>query len=108
MHTPEQAKELWCPMVRAERGETVRIQYASIGEITSVHEERHIVGGCNTDALSGTRAPVACRCISTKCAMWRWATTGNYEHDCAIIGTNLGEPFTPTGYCGLAPLHQTA
>lgn len=96
-HTPEQARELWCPMVRIARRE-------------KIHEERAwstengvIVAGCNTDALGGMRIPKSCRCIADKCAMWRWAT-----FDAAPPGSEPGKLVAcvkvraGVGYCGLA------
>lgn len=48
------------------------------------------------------RTPWFAGCVADRCAMWRWATNGNYEHDCAVTGTDLGQPVTPAGFCGLA------
>jgi hypothetical protein len=58
-HTPEQAKALWCPMVRHE-GDS---------------------GGCFNRAInnedptnrdySGNKH-YGCACVADKCAMWRW------------------------------------
>ncbi len=68
MHTVEEAKELWCPMVRSARREEWH-------EAWDDYEVRTytIVGGCNTDALGRNRVPGSCRCIADKCAMWRWS-----------------------------------
>lgn len=121
MHTPEAAKELWCPMARIARDETVRVETAAIGGIVSVHEERHIVGGCNRDALHGgnrgyengavTHHPLgSCRCIADKCAMWRWAYTtesvpADIEGPSGAIVRTFEQRVTQTqGYCGLAPM----
>lgn len=80
MHNCEQAKELWCPMVRVARHEvTDRLDAGGNAD----GFEHHIVGGCNTDALgAGNGEPrrmhpdhrplASCRCIADKCAMWRW------------------------------------
>lgn len=73
MMTVEQAGEVWCPMVRIARDESVTVRTAISTNLDSVKEERFIVGGCNTDALGGLRVPASCRCIADKCAMWRWA-----------------------------------
>lgn len=85
MHTPDQARELWCPMVRIARDET-----------TGDDHGRTIVAGCNTDALGGLRVPNSCRCIADQCAMWRWAP----------------EPHEPSwrmrGFCGLAGRPEVA
>lgn len=80
MHTADQARELWCPMVRIARHEFYERDESGHGHITS---HQVIVGGCNTDALgvgngeprrmSRDHKPLAsCRCIADKCAMWRW------------------------------------
>lgn len=73
MHTVEQAKELWCPMVRIARREEWNEASGTVGKKPDheIHTQA-IVGGCNTDALGGTRTPASCRCIADKCAMWRW------------------------------------
>lgn len=59
-HTPEQAKGLWCPMVRASNGTDT---------------------ACNAGNTPEYRtAPSSARCIADKCAMWRWAhETANVE-----------------------------
>lgn len=70
MHTPEQAKELWCPMVRIARREDTHPDEG--GAI--------VVAGCNTDALCGMRVPASCRCIGDRCAMWRWLRSDGGHH----------------------------
>lgn len=98
MHTADQARELWCPMVRIARHEFYERDESGHGHITS---HQVIVGGCNTDALgvgngeprrmSRDHKPLAsCRCIADKCAMWRWDTRSTGPFD------------DPVGYCGLA------
>lgn len=91
MHTPEEAKNLWCPMVRAARRERERPENprSSLGQ-----GETYIVGGCNTDALGGDRVPASCRCIANKCAMWRWEV----DYPDGVLKRK------ETGYCGLAGL----
>jgi hypothetical protein len=103
MHTPEQAKELWCPMVRVARREVAEINIKP-GE----SYEQVIVGGCNSDSLGRTRVPASCRCIADKCAMWRW------EHMTDSVPTVTEGPsglkartfetrvVRTHGYCGLA------
>lgn len=81
LKTPTQARDLWCPMVRIARDEAITIETAKVGDIVAITEERHIVAGCNRDALGGGnrgehgehRPLASCRCIADKCAMWRWA-----------------------------------
>lgn len=73
MHTREQAAGLWCPMVRGSRHEVTSQTTPIGGGNWHVHiEQHHVVGGCNTDALGGTRVPASCRCVADQCAMWRW------------------------------------
>lgn len=72
-----EARELWCPMVRIARIETVS-------------EMDVIVGGCNADALGRIRVPASCRCVASKCAMWRW-------NDADHVNANRR-----LGFCGLA------
>lgn len=106
MHTVEQAKALWCPMARIARDESITIEKAAIGEMVHVTEQRHIVGGCNTDARGDTRVPSSCRCIADQCAMWRWGTyiapPLGAEPGKLVEGVNHRAEW---GYCGLAPLH---
>lgn len=85
MHTPEQAKELWCPMVR-------------IG-VTQNH------GG--PSAVNDPTTQYRGNCIADKCAMWRWA-----EEPKQVFLTKTANEETYTtvmvkerGYCGLAPVH---
>lgn len=96
MHTPEQARALWCPMVRIARREVIehRTGYQEIGG-----DERVIVGGCNTDAIGDNRIPASCRCIADKCAMWRWIEPVDKKYI-----TETMEEFNArrAGYCGLA------
>lgn len=65
MHTPEKARQLWCPMTRVARVEPIQ-QSDQVGVDA-------VVGGCNTDRLGGVRVPASCRCIADQCSMWRWA-----------------------------------
>ena len=54
----------------------------------------------NSERLVGERLWDCC--IARHCAMWRWGTTGNHEHDCAVTGTPLTQKPPRAGYCGLA------
>lgn len=102
MHTPEQAKELWCPMVRIARRE-IATEAAIIEKPTSVMhipERAEIVGGCNSDALGGNRVPASCRCIADQCAMWRWATPPHTQD--GIDRSHMQRH----GYCGIAGRHE--
>lgn len=64
MHTPEQAKELWCPMSRTKYTNENRVS----GSIATA--------ACN---ITDIRVPSSCRCIADKCAMWRWVTNDTME-----------------------------
>lgn len=105
MHTPEQAKDLWCPMVRISRREPLFPGSESMFDVT-------IVAGCNTDALGGNRVPSSCKCIVDRCAMWRWVpmtesvpttTLGASSEYARTFGV---QTVRTHGYCGLAPLHS--
>jgi len=97
--TVKEATEKWCPMVRIARRESELPE--GIGElpegISLSTGTRFVVGGCNTDALGGTRIPASCRCIADKCAMWRWIAYPGKN----ISGTHIDVP-SAYGYCGLA------
>jgi hypothetical protein len=127
MHTPKQARTLWCPMARvaqvgaAETTTTynrvfikthvpIRLADASPEAFELGQQPEPISASMlKTDLqISG-----ASRCIADQCAMWRW------EHTTASVPTTTlgagGEPArtfeTRTvrthGYCGLAPIHST-
>jgi hypothetical protein len=84
LRTRKEASELWCPMARTARRESV-----DPSGTTTV-----VVAGCNTDALGRNRVPASCRCITTQCAMWRWSEVDSGDDR--------------LGYCGLAgpAVHQ--
>lgn len=73
MHTPEQAKQLWCPMVRASNGEDMT---ANAG-----------------NSAQYRMGPESCRCIADRCAMWREVVQLHPPGEL---------PPAPRGYCGLA------
>jgi len=109
-HTPEQARTLWCPMVRTARRE-VEAEAAIIdrpGGTTHIHERVQIVGGCNTDALGRLRIPASCHCIADQCAMWRWEfTTASVPTTTEGASGMLARVFEQKtvrthGYCGIA------
>lgn len=109
MHTPEQAKDLWCPMARVARDESIEIERAAIGDMVHVTEQRHIVGGCNRDALGGFGAGInSCNCIADQCAMWRWEPTTESvptvtEGASGMQARTYKQVTTRThGYCGIA------
>lgn len=108
MHTPQEAKKLWCPMVRIARREQVEPRSDWIAETSSNIE---IVAGCNTDALGGLRIPKSCRCVADLCAMWRWhPTTRMMPSTGELVMNGVGgivDPIPAKGYCGLAPASVT-
>ena len=88
MHTPAEARALWCPMVRV-----------------GVTRDAGGPAGINDPEVEFSR-----NCIAERCAMWRW------EHTTAsvpVVVEGAGGQRTRTferrtvrthGYCGLAPL----
>jgi len=112
MLTREQAAETWCPMVRIARHEVTVQRRPAFDGMELVTEQHHVVAGCNTDALGGTRVPASCRCIADKCAMWRWGETSHEWKTKVVDAPEMGPggkravevPVdVPTrGYCGLA------
>lgn len=73
MITPEDARTMWCPMVR---GANHRSMGGADPTICSVNQTETV-----TDQ-SGSR------CIANDCMMWRWGQTGHIQMN--------------VGYCGLA------
>ena len=89
IRTEEQARELWCPMVRRESFRFVATQAPYLTEAGSAVIP--LAAGVNRD-VSTTAEHDLPKCIASKCAMWRWAVIDpiNYEDGKA------------SGYCGLA------
>lgn len=93
MHTAEQARERWCPMVR--------IAFNGPGPFNRL----------TPDTDGGPGIPRGSQCIANECAMWRWLP----EPPAATVSIGIGLvteelPRIPTerrGYCGLAPIHHT-
>lgn len=92
-------------MVRIARREVVE-------ELGNPKEQ--VVGGCNADALGGTRVPASCRCIAAHCAMWRWVKPepvtaehlGNQVYKIHVF-CDQSKPAPTNGYCGLAGPHTS-
>lgn len=81
MYTPEQAKQLWCPMVRLARAD----EKGAVAVGQTVFNRVQI----------GTKdmgAPTASNCLAAGCAMWRWLT--REDDRIHLIPTH--------GYCGLS------
>lgn len=91
-HTPAEAGELWCPMVRTVRWETDKAVDPSFAAESG--DVAHAIGGCNSGGQAA-RNPLSSRCIAASCAMWRWH--GQAMH---YIDGTVGYP--ERGFCGLA------
>lgn len=100
MHTPEQAKDLWCPMVRGVRWEADSYR-------PGIDDPTTAVGGCNSGGAAA-RSPLGCRCIADRCAMWRWepmtesvptVTLGAGNQQARTFGM---QTVRTHGYCGIA------
>jgi hypothetical protein len=76
MHTEEEARKLWCPMVRYEEG-----------------VNRWSLGAEPLEKWGTEDNPSASRCIASQCMMWRW------ERDLYAEGY---QPESNKGYCGIA------
>lgn len=100
-------------MVRIARHEVVTVERMTIGNLTSVSEEHHVVAGCNTDTLGRTRVPASCRCIAEQCAMWRWVPKTGRRNEPTVMNGMI-EVYVPAsgppthGFCGLAGRPEVA
>lgn len=118
--TPEEARKLWCPMVRIVRHVDVYREIPSVGGshplATDEIKETHVVGGCNT--TSRRQVLPHFRCIADQCAMWRWVPKTGIRPE-VIDDPRLGPggkrvihrdgPIAPThGFCGLAGRPEVA
>lgn len=122
MHTPEQAKQLWCPMSRVAQAGNVDIPVAYNRSLNKEHKPMRSVKADpdtfqlgaepeETTVLVLTATPgvsMAANCIGDRCAMWRWGTTEQLPANAKPGELTAMErvPSTTHGYCGLAPLHQ--
>lgn len=115
--TPAQARELWCPMVRIARDESITTSTPAGAGLEVVKEQRFIVGGCNSDALGKTRVPASCRCIADQCAMWRWVPSATTHKEPRVVDRPFGgrevvhvdvPDATTHGFCGLAGRPEVA
>lgn len=101
-HTPEEARSLWCPMVRHE------------GDVAAFNRGTE---DCNPTNANTEKTPDAfkdkysCTCIADKCAMWRWERTTRSVRQTTVGAFGVDVPtyeqrtVRTHGYCGLAPLH---
>ena len=79
--TEDEASKVWCPHVR-------------IGEITN--RGTQIIPGKTTREM-------ACTCLGSKCAAWRWTLSQEEIDRIAQNGApNTASVMVPSGYCGLA------
>lgn len=127
MHTPEQARDLWCPMARVAQAGNVDIPVAYNRSLNKQHKPMRSV---NADAekfqlgedpeestvLVLTATPgvsMAANCIGDKCAMWRWAPAEETRTKMRSApnpmkpGETIEYPVqellkSDCGYCGLA------
>lgn len=80
MHTPEEAKTLWCPMVR--------------------------LNGENWSDARGARRDAYNNCIADRCAMWRWEKTTKsipvVRGETRMYVTYEQRTMKTHGFCGLA------
>lgn len=106
MHTPEQARTLWCPMSRVAQVGHTDTQASYNRTLTKDHVAVRVAAIQNPDEfdLGDTPQPdqrvemllrthpaksMAANCCANECAMWRW------ENSRTINGQLIG-------YCGLA------
>jgi hypothetical protein len=125
MHTPEQAKELWCPMARVGQVGEVDVpvaynrtmsRFLKPVKVAIVQSPSNFEMGEMPKPETGTimameidvNISTGSECVAEKCAMWRWVP--KYEsasmptHTSASAHTVIApKQTTPTyGYCGLA------
>jgi len=120
MHTPEEARQLWCPMSRvAQSGHsdvdtaynrvlTKHVVPVRLKEVRSPEdfelgqdpEKAEVRTMLTTDQHTSSAA----RCVAEECAMWRWEhTTQSVPAQGPNGATVYEQRATRThGYCGLA------
>lgn len=127
MHTPEQAKGLWCPMARVAQSGHTDIHTSYNRALTKEHKPmRSVRADPDTFQLgeepeettvlvltTTTNVSMAAHCIGDRCAMWRWAqaeetrvkmrSTPDPMKPGQTIEYPVLEPLKSNyGYCGLA------
>lgn len=115
-HTPQDAASLWCPMVRIAQvgvSETpaaynrvmVKMHVPAVLRDEDGKEQPELV------VKAYPQLPLASKCMSSECAMWRWVPSTKTKKERAIERTPSGAclevlvdvPDAPThGFCGLA------
>lgn len=120
MHTPEQAKQLWCPMSR--------VAMATMPEGETEYTLDQAVYNRVAIKAKPTTIPKSCNCMADKCAMWRWGedlplpktATGDVGPDGRTfqdadpnegVEACLVEPLESLrsrciGFCGLSPFNE--
>lgn len=116
MHTPEQARELWCPMSRVAQAGNVDIPVAYNRSLTKHTQAATVTQPRPADdfdlgkdaaetksivILTATPATsMAANCLGDKCAMWRWAqpesAVGRVRVMCKQFDAQV-EPERPAG-----------
>jgi len=83
MHTPEEARELWCPFART----------------TTIYGDPPFDVGWGMNRAGMNALGSSNRCLADGCSAWRWAETFSVtdRHDAEIA-----EKFMGKGFCGLA------
>lgn len=116
MHTTEQATALWCPMARVVQIGAIETSSTYNRALVKTHRQVKIADQTPESFELGaepktsvatlltieTQLSGASNCLADKCAMWRWATNGDHEHDCRVTNTVLTQQPPQAGFCGLA------
>lgn len=125
MHTEQQARELWCPMVRAANGKQATNCAVNMQPLMKDYPREPV----DDHTTNGS-------CVASVCAMWRWASTAKRRRYNCADQLAMEEPARPsnvppswtfcasedgnacwlesepeanarrTGYCGLAGMQQ--
>lgn len=105
MHTENEAKDLWCPLVRHEGdGGTFNRGWAPHNPLNA--------------ATAASQAAFVCNCIASRCAAWRWGEPLNVPTVPCADSLARTEPARPPGMpntwsfipslFGVTPAHWTA
>lgn len=104
MHTVEQAKSLWCPLVRHGGSETSSFNR---GWSNSNPTNKDI-----DDSIGVDKQQFGCHCVGDRCSMWRWGEFKTVSRDEVVADPSLGPggkrviqvatSAPVAGYCGLA------
>jgi len=130
INTPEEAKELWCPMARVAQAGHTDINVAYNRSLTKSHRLVRVAVVKNPDDFELGETPMpetgelmalstdwntslAANCLGDKCAMWRWVPTTESvpvetEGMSGPARTWKTVPTQTHGYCGLAGRPEVA